>query len=444
MAWEDFLKTWAENFVEDDIIVMAGALGLFKAAMDVISMAGQIEAQGTINHLYSMQPDAPISPQILADMVERNIVGQDWAAEHASWSGISNDLFDLMVKDTGEPPGIMEMLSLLRRGDLSESTFDQMVAYSRIRTEWTDQVKRLQYVTMSAADAINAVVKGVIDSDTGQTYFEHAGGMADQYQTLLDASGDAIGVEQVLNLWLHGYATSDDVKAVILHSRINPTFEPLAAQLWHKYMPAFQVERILKAGGCTPEQASTWMSQLGYSADQVAAFVAAGSGTAIVKAKEVTEAQILDLYEAQFITQQDATTLLTDLGYPATAINYILEVTDAKKALAQLNKARTAVQKAYIAGQLDEADARSELAQLEVPLEAVGQYITDWNIERKLAFKTLTMAEVGGAYKKGFITDADALARWSAMGYNSTDSGILLAIYGGPPPVGSPVASQGG
>lgn len=424
----------AGGFAEGEFAKLAEMIGVVAAVVQAIKEAGAIEAQGVINLIRAAFPDVPIPPADLADMVERNIITESEGAAEAAMSGVNSDRFARLVLDTGEPPGIMEMLSLYRRGALDEATLVEMIAYSRIRTKWTPQVLELRYSTMSAADAINAVVKGVISKDEGRTFFEHAGGMVDQYDALLEASGDAIGVQQVLSLWLHGLATEEDVKQVILHSRINPQFEPLAAKLYHHWLGAFEIERLLKAGACTSEQAMTWITQLGYPPDQAAAFVHAGTGAVVAKSKDITEAQIVDLYEAKFIDQAEAETLLGHLGYPSIAVSYILEVNDAKKALSQLNKAMGAVQKAYVAGRTDQATALADLARLDVPIAAAKQYVADWDIERSLEFKTLTMAQVGAIYKKGGLTEAEALARWAAMGYDQTDAALLLFDYGGPNP----------
>lgn len=437
------LLSEAGSFLVSELVQFAETAGIVFAAMDIVKQAGTVDSMGIINELWSKNPGMPLTPAALADMVERNIISEGEGAAEAALTGTNADRFHLLVQDTGEPPGIMEMLALYRRGELDEGTLREMIAYSRIRTKWTDEVLKLRFQTMSGADAIEAVVKGVMSQGEGADLWGKAGGMADQYQTLLNAAGDAIGVEQVLMLWKHGHASLGDVEAVIRHSRVNPEFEPLAAELWHHYLGAYEIEKAVKAGSATPGQASTWLDELGYPADQTAAFIGMAQAPAVAKAKELTEAQILTLYEAKFITSAEATKELEALKYPADQIPFILEITDARRALSQLTKAITATQHGYVLGRVSEANATADLSSLGVPPAAQREYLKDWDIERSLEFKTLTMAQVGILYKKGGLSGDQAKARWQAMGYDPEDQALLLFDYGGPPPTGSPAAAKG-
>lgn len=430
------IEDWAVAFTTEILEIAAIPM----AAINIIEETSRVEAQASLNDARATFQDVPLDAAVLADMVERNIMPLDKAATEASFSAINAERFAKLVEVTGEPPGLMQMLNLWRRHILPTKELERMVAYSRVRTEWTEWIKELAHDTMGQADALNAAVKGVLTDGDAEELFVQAGGLRGQYAILRDTSGEAIGVQQVEHLWLHGLATSDDVKKVILHSRINPMFEPLAAQLYHRYASAFQIRQIVASGGATPEQATKWLIEEGYPPDQAAAFTAAVAHGAAKKAHDISEAQTLTLYEAKFITAQEAKTILTHLGYPEQVQSYLLELTDAKRALEALNTGVGYVRKAYLAGRINDNEARTELGELQVPNHAKDAYLAAWAIEKKTEFKTLTQAQVGVAFKKGFITLPDATTRLMAMGYNSLDSSILLAEHGGPPPAGSPAA----
>ncbi len=445
---------------------------MFNAIMLIVAFAGslksvfgsmsQILMLGPIQEFYSAHPDVVLAPADLADMVERNILTMEQAIPEAAQSGLNMDRFKAMVLDTGEPPGIAEMLALWRRGDLSTATLEDMIAYSRIRTNWTPQVERLAYTTMSEADAITAVLKGIVSELDGLTLFQAAGGLTmqtqaevdvnigttppgnvqgiDQFGILLAAAGNPIGVMQSLNLLNHGLIDESQARDVIRHSRINPQFEDMALLLRQKWLGVIQIELALKGGTVSGSEATTWLLQEGYPVDQVSAFVQGLTSGKVQKHKDVTESAITKLYEAHMIPYDEALVGLGNVGYSGQEAQFILELSDATRIMAQTTAAVGKVHLAYLARRISESEVRSELASLDVPGAAQDDYLIAWNIERDVQFKSLTMAEVGAAVKKGYITVTDAEQRWSAMGYVAIDIALLVAEYTGVPPPGSPAA----
>ena len=75
--------------------VLLQIIGFIGAAISGLFTLGPIELQQIKNKLYADYTDVPLSPADLADMVERNIVGQDWATGEAAKSGLSANDFDL-------------------------------------------------------------------------------------------------------------------------------------------------------------------------------------------------------------------------------------------------------------------------------------------------------------------------------------------------------------
>jgi hypothetical protein len=426
-----------------DFLVAIG-VGIMSIIWQVASRVVSVLIQPLINELQKVDGDIPISPADAADMVERNIISHEEGAGYAAASGMRPEAFALTVLDTGEPPGLEQMLSLWRRGLLDEGTLRRMIAYSRVRTEWTDHVLALAHDTMSPADALTAALKGVISEGEAQDLFEKAGGLADQWQILLDTAGDAIGVEQALTLWNHGLISDADVGEVIRHSRINPIFEPMAKLLHYKFLPPFQIVTAVKDGMATPQQATEWLLADGYPPDQVAAVVQGAAAGTTNKHKTITEAQIADLFETGVLTRAAADAELQAIGYPADQTDLILSLYDRKRQLSMAQAAVGQVRKVFLAGRVDRATASNMLDALSIDPTARDSFLDIWTVEAHSEIRSLSMAQVGGLYKKGLLSESDAIGRWRAMGYSEADAALLLADYGGPAPAGSPAAAKGG
>lgn len=433
-------KGGATDAFVDVLLVLFGTLG---AILGIMPALGQVVTRQYVQGLNAVFRSTILTPADVADMVERGIISEADGEAEASQSGMDARRFRLLVEDTGEPPGIVQALELLRRGEVDEAWFRRVVAYSRVRTEYTAALLKLAYAPMSAADAVEAALKQVLPEQDAQRRFVVAGGMAEDFSVLLSAAGNPIGPEAAANLWAHGLIDAARLEQVIAHSRINPQFADLVRLTHHKWLTAFQIETALKAGTIHHDQASEWLLADGYPADQVAAFVGALAGPAVQKAKADTEGQVVALYEAQMIDHAAALADLAALGYPKAAAEVVLAAAEARRVNAQQTAAIGKVRAAYLAGRQDDGKVRAELARLGVAGDAVAGFLTAWSIERASTVRELTAAQIGHLLKVGHWTRQKATARWEAMGYTADDAADLAVIYGGvpatpaPPPPGS-------
>ena len=425
-------------------LIPALLFGLAALLWQIVSQVAQILMRPIVNHLNALDPDVPMSPQDAADGVERGRWSLSTGAAKAASSGVAADTFEQMVQLVGEPPGLEQMLSLWRRGKLDQGTLDEMIAYSRVRTEWSDYVRELAHQTMSAGDAIEAVLKGIISEGEGRGLFGQAGGLDSQWSILLSAAGNPIGVEAANSLYNHGLIDHAMLQQVILHSRINPQFEGIAELLRYHYLSAFQIENALKAGTVTADEATRWLLAEGYPTDQVAAMVKGGTAGKLATHKSVTEAQITEAYDAGILTEAAASAELVGIGYEASETPFILALYDYKRSLAMAQAAIGQVRKVFLAHRIDKTTASNQLDALGVDSFARDHYLAIWQVEAESELRELTVAQIGGIYKKGGFTDSQAINRFESMGYDAADAALLLFNYGGSPPPGSPAAVTAG
>jgi hypothetical protein len=415
-------------------------VAVVSAVISGMFQIGQPYVQAMMTKLWAENRYVPLSAADAATAVERAILTQEQGDAWAAMSGFDPLAFTQLVSLSGEPPGLEEMNSLWRRGLLAESELDRMIAYSRVRLEWAGYVKLLAQESMTPGDALEATLKGVVDSEAGAEFFRIGGGLPDQFQTLLDTTGDAIGVEAAANLWNHGLITDAQMEAVVLHSRINPTFEPMAELLRHHWLAPFQISEALTKGTITPDLAAEWLLADGYPADQVAALAGTGAENKVAPIKALTESQLASMYETGLISKAVAESSLEALGYNLSESDMLLALYEEKRILSMANAAVTATRAAYLKGRVDDPTATTQLTSLGIDADAITQYLAVWKVEAASELKALTPAQVGAMVKAGYITTADATARWAADGYDATDAGLLLAYYTGTAPTGSPAA----
>jgi len=414
----------------DDLVAFIFELfGAIPAILDLVMSAGHILAQPVLNNLWSKNTNIPLPPAVLADMVERNIIGQQYGEEQAALSGLSPDYFDLMVKDTGEPYGIMEALALLRRKAITLDQFTKILYYSRVRNEFLPDVLELRYNYMSPADAVEIALKGIQPEATAREMFTTAGGLEENWTDLLAAAGNPIGVVNAVNQYYHHIIGYPEVKKVIAHSRINPMFEHLALNEHLKWLTATQIHQALKAGSITPATARGWLITNGYDAEQAAAFAGSATQVAVEGSKHLNVSTIKELYAEGTLKPAQAETALEQLGYSKEDTAYMLSLEDAQVKIQETKRAVNRIRALYLAHRLNSTEATNNMIKLGVPEAARRTYLSIWDDELAGVVRVLSEAQVGRLYARGKLTSAETRTRFEKMGFSLADADLLIEDY---------------
>ena len=440
MPDEHPLRKTAELFnsplpsVFNDILnALLDLLGLVFGFLDIVRGAGNILSTEVLNEFQAAHTNVALPPAILADAVERNVfarLGITWDPyAEAAKSGLSSDRFDIMVADTGEPYGIMEGLALLRRGAITLERFTEVLYYSRVRNEFLPDVLQLQYSYMSPADAIEIALKGIETEANAKAMFIKAGGLDENWDDLLAAAGNPIGVVNAVNQYYHGVISLAETQSVIKHSRINPMFEDLALNEHLKWLTATQIHQAVKAGTVDANTATAWLIEDGYSAEQAAVFAGAGSAEKLAGSKTLTEGLVRELYADKLLDGPSATLALTELGYSASDAALILQGEDVRASVAITRTGVSRIRSLFVAGHITATQANNDLTQLHIPPAAIAQYMAVWQVEVSSNARTLSEAQVGRLMAKGNITETEATTRWEAMGFSAADAALLVKDY---------------
>ncbi len=422
----------------DFLIFLFAAFGSIAALLGDL---GQIAAvpyvqrgwQEQVDGVHSAKVTNLLPPEMAAALFGRGKLAAPDAIDEVKRQGFDSRHLDLMTRAAEGPPALGSLLALWARGSITDADIASAMSDSLIDPKYFDMVKNAFYSTMPAPEVVQAAIKGVIDDDQGKLLYKVAGGLDHQWDLVKESAGDSIGAGQAATLYNHKLISLEDLQAVIRYTRINPRFEPMAELLRFHFLPAFQIVRALTAGTVSADDATRWLTEDGYPADQVTALVSGAHKDKAAKHHDLSESMILDLYNAGEIQKSDAYFMLESIGYDESEVGYILELQDAKRVLASQAEAVKAVRAAVLAGTITTATASTELDGIGIGHVARDTYLRTWTFEHAQQAKRLSMAQVGSALKLGFITVDDAGARWEHMGYPIEDIGILIQLY--PPPV---------
>ena len=317
----------------------------------------------------------------------------------ASWSGLDAERLRILVGNAGLPPGIVQMLQLLNRGEITEDDFLRGVGESNLRNEWGPAILALRRHLLTPHEYEEAALRGIITNAEADAGAGLSGMQPQDAQLLFQIMGRPLAVHQITTGLERGgqfggtYAdVPEPYRDAIRRSNIRPEYARLAYANRYTIPSYFILRAILQAGGMTEAQFAEYGKQLGWPPDLAEAAAAAlggggGSGT------------------------------------------------DAHAAKAQ-TQLWTTLHRAYLAGEIDEATAQATLPQAGVDAAAAPAVLATWDVERGIVRKQLTPAQIKKAWSEN-VLNADTGAAWTrdeaiaaliSRGYSSSDANTFLEI----------------
>ncbi|MHB1853479.1 MAG: hypothetical protein ACYCSJ_01445 [Acidimicrobiales bacterium] len=409
----------------------------------------------------------PLSPADLADMLIRGIVTETFAKAEAAKYGVRPQDFDRMALDHGEPPPLMLILELYRRGyvpwtagPIPAISAENAIKEGRIRDEWIPVLQRAQFTPPSVANAVEAVVRNQISWTEGiaLAYFAGLGttGLSvptgadttdteTAFQVLFDTAGRPPAPTQLAELvWrgvipVHGKGpTETTFEQGIYEGDLKDKWEAPLEAILTKYPALYEIRVLLEHGAISVEQAKTYLLKSGYLPDVATALAQDATSQAIITDRILTEANLKALYENGTITETQALSMLTNIGYPATAAKFVVASWNLDVAWKAMSSAVTKVGTYYIGRKITATQAAENLRRLGVPESQIAPTIKDWTISLTSNLKLLTESQIADAWEYGVVTQTEALAELEAIGYTPYDAWVVLSVKNKAPLTGKP------
>lgn len=416
--------------------LLAIAAALFYPIVSA-TMAGPAAgiAQGSMQDTVATIGSLNLTAAELALAKVRNQLGGLHFYQEMAANGYDHAHADVLALNTGEPISIEEALLLYRRGQLGaalgmtdDAALTHVIRQSRIRDEYITAVHDLQFAPPPAGEVISGALKGHLTDTDAQTKLGEAGIKPDNFAWMKATAGRPPGLEQMLHLWNRQVATETDVDDAVRQSDINDHYLPFVKELRKYFPPPRSVVPMLRSGSITEAQARTLLSYYGVDAEWVNAFIGEAHTTKTSTAKELTQSQVIRMYESQLLSRADATARLEALKMSPADVDLLLNYADESRAEKYTQAVVTRIHSRYVAWKIDDPAARAALAQDQIPAAAIDTLMPLWTIERDTNRPSLTTAELLGAYRRGFLSQTDLYTRLGNAGWNTADMPILVAL----------------
>jgi hypothetical protein len=311
------------------------------------------------------------------------------AVKEAEAAGIDAERLRVMVGNAGLPPGAGEMLQLLNRGEITTDDFLRGIGESNMRNEWGAALLNLRRRLLTPHEYQEAALRGVLTNAEADAGSALSGLEPQDAKTLFDLLGRPLPVHAITTGLERGgtYGGSYDTvpepyRDAIRRSSIRPEYAHLAYANRYSYPSAFVIRSLATSGALTPAETHQTLLDIGWPPD---------------------------------FAQKVA-----DAWHGGTAGKADPHVTKAG------NQLWTAVHKAYVDGETNEAEAATDLTALGVAVDAQPAVIALWDHERAVVRRSLTPSQIKKAFKETTFTRDDALARLERLGMSAADAGVLL------------------
>lgn len=371
-----------------------------------------------------------LSPADLALGHLRGDIDQATLNTYTGQLGIDGADMDILIANTGEPPGLSEMMAMWRRQIIDQPRFERGVRQSRVRNEWIPFLESAIYQPMSAADAVRATVQHHLDPSQAQTIAQMNGLRPEDFPVLVESYGRPLSHEQMMTLYYRGQATLGEVTQAFAESDMKDKYAAQAVNLGRRLIPERQVTTMLQHGVISHPDAIAYLMMEGYVQQDAEYLVALGAQEHHLALKELTKADIQTLYTDRLITHQQAVDRLATLGYSAEVSGWILSLADARRQASLARTLQTQVKALFQKHELDREQAIGRLVAGGVPQENARAIVDEWELVHSIPSRTLTEAQTIKAAADEIIPVQEAQDRLQGMGYSEHDAVLLLKIAG--------------
>lgn len=396
-----------------------------------------------VSHLVNAQvPNQALSPADVATMVNRGFMDHAAATAEAALSGVDESRLTRLTEIAGLAPGPSELVEALRRGIIAEHeatgdlpSFIDGIRQGNLRDVWADMYRQLAVQLPTWNDALDAKLKGMLPDAEALAWYTKAGGDPDAYTWLYNTRGasptpDMLGTlaNRGIIPW-DGYGPDLTTFQQGFHEGFwrNKWQTPMR-RLQEYHPPPRTVTALLRAQAITEAQALRYFQEEGMSAELAAAYVKDAASHKTTAAKQLSRGDIETMLVEHLITPEQATGMLTKLGYDAADAKLITSSADVKRALANINNAVTRIRTLYIGRRLDAPGAKDALHKLGLAPDSITAMIETWDIAQHATVKLLTEAQVVDAWNLQILTQEQAITELQAMGYHPYDAWVLLSI----------------
>jgi hypothetical protein len=349
-----------------------------------------------------------LSPADAALALLRGDTTQKYAEEIANAAGLTDDDFNILTLNTGEPPGLMQLLEAYRRGFIDKDTLERGIRQSRVRDEWIPTIEQLRYEPLSTADAIEAYIQGYITLDQVKSYGQQNGLEPDDLNAAILAAGEPLSRTEMMDLWRRGYVDEQDVKNAIKQSRTKDSYVDWAVLLKDAPMSTADAVEAYVQGYLNKDDATKLVEMNGLREQDIPTLM-------LTAGEPLSKTEMITLWRRGLVTEDQVKDALRQSRLKDSYIDFAVELRTQLPALYEVRALLTA-------GALTAAQGTQLLLEQGYTPDIVKAIVSSLTGGTLAETKTLTAAQVTTLYQEQEISSQEYLKELEALGYSPTEA----------------------
>lgn len=383
--------------------------------------------RGWADAMLKLAPSDFTLPEISA-LWNRSIIDTDQAVILGKRVGFNETQIKRSLELGGEPLPPTELGEAFRRGIIDRARFNRGIVQGPLRNEWFDVLEALQFSRMSTVDAADAVNQGHLPLEEGKRIAHENGLDPDDFQVLIETAGAPPGIDFATEALNRRIIDIPQFREMFLESRIKNRYIDLMLAMRTRLIPQETARLAYREGVYTREKLIDTLLQHGFTPDDAGTLAALEDSRQDETTKELTRAQIVQMYDEQILDAQTTLDLLRGLGFSEESVGLMMALADIKRIQRFINAAITRIRAAYLSGKIDEGEVVIQLDALQVPSSQREELLTIWGIDKQTVTKTLTASQIRQAVNKQLISHEDGVQRLVDQGYDQIDAALFLEL----------------
>lgn len=358
--------------------------------------------QWALNQLRTWLPDPLTTSQmkrigLLDDKRYKDIMGG---------LGVPDGLQTMMLEITHNMPSVNEIIAGLWRGVYPKEEFVALLrrlgydaADIELYTELSNNLPNVQ-------DLIRMLVREAFNDDTStrfsydedfpeeiNPFFAKQGYNPDWAKRFWRAHWTLPSPSMAFDMFHRGLISRDELAALLKTSDYPKFWRDKMIDLSTNVFTRVDLRRLLQAGMIDEERTLKEYMAQGYNEERAKLLTEFAVKGISNDERDLTKTDILNLYE-EGLTDRDTTAAnLVKMGYDTQEAEDILKLSDVNIAKAMRTDLINYTKEKFIAKQIDEGQARGELAQIGLKQQSVDRYVMNWIRSQEIEAAIPSMAD---------------------------------------------------
>ncbi|KKL84767.1 hypothetical protein LCGC14_1961430, partial [marine sediment metagenome] len=371
------------------------AIGVFLSLVRLLQASGEPFVVETLAEAFAARPTRRLDPATAAQAEARSRLTREQGQQEAAEGGIDRERYQALVDLAGQLLTPEEMFSLWNRGELTEERVRDELRFHGFLNDDIDAMVALRDALPGPQDVVRFAVRDVYRPEAvsrggllqdlpaaGTADAERVGLRPEEFEKFWAAHWVLPAVNQAFEMFHRGVISEEEVRGLLRTLDIAPGWRDELIAIGFNVITRVDIRRMYREGVADEEKVlETYLAQ-GYTPGDAELLTEFAIADATVDARELTKAEVVNLYQDGALNRAEALDLLAELGFRSEESEWVLTLADVKRVRRFQELAVSRVRSRYTGRRLSDTEASAALDRLGVVPAERDSLIDVWDAER--------------------------------------------------------------